>query len=247
MNKEKYQEHLKNEHNISSFASNIKEIVYGGTDGIITTFAVVSGFSGANLGSQALDLTLITVLIFGLANLIADGASMGLGSFLSLRSEKKVYEDFYQKELHETEVSLDEEIEETELILYEQGFDKKDSKLLSEIFSKNKRFWIKFMVQHEGGLDDAENTNPSLSATITFFSFLFFGFIPLIPYVLGSELSFSNLFVYSILSTILSLAVLGFVRALVSKSSYIISIFETVILGAVASFLAYGVGYLFTL
>ena len=128
MNKEKYQEHLKNEHNISSFASNIKEIVYGGTDGIITTFAVVSGFSGANLGSQALDLTLITVLIFGLANLIADGASMGLGSFLSLRSEKKVYEDFYQKELHETEVSLDEEIEETELILYEQGFDKKASK-----------------------------------------------------------------------------------------------------------------------
>ena len=247
MNKEKYQEHLKNEHNISSFASNIKEIVYGGTDGIITTFAVVSGFSGANLGSQALDLTLITVLIFGLANLIADGASMGLGSFLSLRSEKKVYEDFYQKELHETEVSLDEEIEETELILYEQGFDKKDLKLLSEIFSKNKRFWVKFMVQHEGGLDDAENTNPSLSAIITFFSFLFFGFIPLIPYILGSEISFSNLFLYSILSTILSLAVLGFVRALISKSSYIISIFETVILGAVASFLAYGVGYLFTL
>ena len=63
MNKEKYQEHLKNEHNISSFASNIKEIVYGGTDGIITTFAVVSGFSGANLGSQALDLTLILSLI----------------------------------------------------------------------------------------------------------------------------------------------------------------------------------------
>ena len=65
MDREKYQEHLKNEHNISKFASNVKEIVYGGTDGIITTFAVVSGFSGASLGSHALDFSLITVLIFG--------------------------------------------------------------------------------------------------------------------------------------------------------------------------------------
>ena len=149
MDREKYQEHLKNEHNISKFASNVKEIVYGGTDGIITTFAVVSGFSGASLGSHALDFSLITVLIFGLANLIADGASMGLGSFLSLRSEKKVYDDFYKKELHETEVSLDEEIEETELILIDQGFDKKDSKLLSKIFSKKFKcsllclFWVR--------------------------------------------------------------------------------------------------------
>ena len=247
MDKEKYQEHLKNEHNISKFATNVKEIVYGGTDGIITTFAVVSGFSGANLGSHALDFSLITVLIFGLANLIADAASMGLGSFLSLRSEKKVYEDFYKKELHETEVSLNEEIEETELILFDQGFDKKDSKLLSKIFSKNKPFWVKFMVQHEGGLDDVENNSPSQSAIITFFSFLFFGFIPLIPYVLANEISFINLFIYSIFSTVLALTILGVVRAKISKSSYLISVIETVGLGVVASLLAYGVGYLFTL
>ena len=69
MDKEKYHEHLKNEHNISKFATNVKEIVYGGTDGIITTFAVVSGFSGANLGSHALDFSLITVLILSLIHI----------------------------------------------------------------------------------------------------------------------------------------------------------------------------------
>ncbi|SVD33554.1 uncharacterized protein METZ01_LOCUS386408, partial [marine metagenome] len=113
MDREALKAHKEEEHGISAFATYIKEIVYGGTDGIITTFAVVSGFSGANLGNQALNFSILTVLIFGLANLIADGASMGLGNFLSLRSEKKVYDDFYDKELHETKVSLEYEIEET--------------------------------------------------------------------------------------------------------------------------------------
>ena len=247
MDKEKYQEHLKEEHNISPLATYVKEIVYGGTDGIITTFAVVSGFSGASLGPQALNFSVLAVLIFGLANLIADGASMGLGNFLSLRSEKKVYDDFYNKELHETKVSLNEEIEETELILSDQGFSKKDARSLTKIFSRNKIFWVKFMVQHEGGLNDPEYESPLKSGFITFFSFLIFGFIPLVPYFFNNQVSYSALFVISILSTGLALIILGFIRALISKSSLIISIFETVILGAVASSLAYTVGYMFTI
>ncbi|HKZ83685.1 MAG TPA: VIT1/CCC1 transporter family protein [Anaerolineae bacterium] len=52
------------------------EMVYGGLDGIITTFAVVSGVAGAELGTHV-------ILILGLANLLADGFSMGTGAFLS--------------------------------------------------------------------------------------------------------------------------------------------------------------------
>ena len=59
----------------------IAEIIYGANDGIVTTFAVVSGVAGA-----ALDPTI--VLILGLANLLADGFSMGMSNFLSRRSER---------------------------------------------------------------------------------------------------------------------------------------------------------------
>ncbi len=61
----------------------LDEAVYGANDGIITTFAVVSGASGAMLGGD-------TVVILGLANLIADGFSMGASSFLAIRTEASV-------------------------------------------------------------------------------------------------------------------------------------------------------------
>jgi vacuolar iron transporter family protein len=59
----------------------IRDVVYGANDGIITTFAVVAGVTGGALPAR-------TVLIVGAANLIADGLSMGVGNYLSIRSEE---------------------------------------------------------------------------------------------------------------------------------------------------------------
>lgn len=61
----------------------LKDIVYGANDGIITTFAVVAGVTGAQLEPRI-------VLILGFANLFADGFSMGTSSFLSIRSDEAV-------------------------------------------------------------------------------------------------------------------------------------------------------------
>lgn len=61
----------------------LRAIVYGANDGIITTFAVVAGVSGAGLSANI-------ILILGIANMIADGISMGLGDYLGERSEQKL-------------------------------------------------------------------------------------------------------------------------------------------------------------
>ena len=60
----------------------IKSLVYGGLDGIITTFAVVSGVAGASLAVRV-------VIILGSANLLADGISMAVGDYLSTKSENE--------------------------------------------------------------------------------------------------------------------------------------------------------------
>jgi VIT1/CCC1 family predicted Fe2+/Mn2+ transporter len=59
----------------------IGDVIYGANDGIITTFAVVAGVTGGALSARA-------VLIVGAANLIADGLSMGVGNYLSIRSNE---------------------------------------------------------------------------------------------------------------------------------------------------------------
>jgi VIT1/CCC1 family predicted Fe2+/Mn2+ transporter len=72
-------------------SENLREIVYGGNDGIVTTFAVVAGFQGAAAGEHAAAIGAVAVLLFGLANLLADGTAMGLGAFLSARSQRDVH------------------------------------------------------------------------------------------------------------------------------------------------------------
>jgi VIT1/CCC1 family predicted Fe2+/Mn2+ transporter len=59
----------------------IRDLVYGANDGIITTFAVVAGVTGGALSNKA-------ILVVGVANIVADGLSMGVGNYLGIRSEE---------------------------------------------------------------------------------------------------------------------------------------------------------------
>ena len=63
----------------------IRDVIYGANDGIITTFAVVAGVTGGTLAP-------VTVLVLGVANLLADGLSMGVGNYLGIRSDERVRE-----------------------------------------------------------------------------------------------------------------------------------------------------------
>ncbi len=71
----------------------IRDLVYGANDGVITTFAVVAGVTGGTLQPVA-------VLVLGVANLLADGLSMGVGNYLGIRSDERVRE---KQELPEQE------------------------------------------------------------------------------------------------------------------------------------------------
>ena len=63
----------------------IRDVVYGANDGLITTFAVVSGVAGGALSTLA-------VLVIGVANLAADGVSMGVGNLLAIRADERARE-----------------------------------------------------------------------------------------------------------------------------------------------------------
>ncbi len=240
------EEHIKNEHSLSPVSVYLKEVIYGGVDGIITTFAVVAGFSGAALsGDTTTQLSFLVVLLFGLANLFADGVSMGLGNFLAVRSEQSRYCSIYAKERHESKHNGDEEAEETRTILVQKGFSESDAATLTEIYKKNERYWVDFMMSHELKIPDPTDENPFYTGFATFVSFVVFGSIPLVPFVFMSGHDPESVFYFSATSAFLALILLGFLKGSVVGTGKWQSIGEVVLVGSVAASIAFIVGTFF--
>ena len=241
--KETLEEHLAAEHKITPFSEYLKEIVYGGNDGIVTTFAVVAGFAGAQGPNSVSSLPFLSVLLFGLANLFADGASMGLGNFLSLRSEQDVYRSSQKKELHEITHNPAMEKAETIEILIQRGYSKEDAERMTALYMKNPKYWLEFMMNQELEMTNPENQNALYNGLATFSSFLVFGFIPLMPYVFFR--SQENIFQISIAFTAVALMLLGLLRWRVTRENIVRSVGEIVLIGGVSAAIAYFVGTFF--
>lgn len=235
-------DHLAKEHKVSYLSMYLKEIVYGGNDGIVTTFAVVAGFAGA-ASSDMTTIPLLSVLVFGFANLFADATSMALGNFLSNRSEKDVYAREKARELSEIRNNTAEEEQETRAILVERGFSSEQAEQLVKIYKSNESYWVSFMMNDELEMPNPEKENDVLMALATFLSFLFFGLLPLIPYVVIRETP--NVFLFSLTTTASALTLLGILRWKVTRQHILRSLSETLLLGGLAALVAYFVGSLF--
>lgn len=120
----------------------IGEFVYGGIDGIITTFAVVAGAEGASLGISV-------VIILGVANLIADGFSMSVGNFFSTKTEIDTYHRHRQTEYWEVENLREAEVEEIRQIYRAKGFQGTLLEQVVEVITADKDVWVDTMMKEE--------------------------------------------------------------------------------------------------
>lgn len=231
---------------LATFSEYFKEVIYGGIDGIVTTFAVVAGFAGAALSAdQTTQLSFMVVLLFGLANLFADAASMGLGNFLSVRSEKDLYAVARRDERHALRTQRAEEQTDTIRILEQKGFSAADAKTLVGIYASNEEYWLDFMMQHEKELSDPRQENEIFTGLATFFSFMVFGSVPLLPFMVQSSGDPKTAFLYSCLGTFAALVLLGLLKWRVIGARFVASLSEVVLVGGTAAVLAYVVGTFF--
>ena len=216
----------------------IRPIVYGGLDGICTTFAIVAAAAGS-------DLTTTVVLVLGIANVIADGISMGIGDFLSTRAENEYNCRERLREEWETENYI--EGEKTEMIeLYvKKGLSPDDAKTVIDILSKNKSIFVDFMMVEELGILEDADSSPLKSATVTFLSFCIFGFVPLLAYICGGErISPSTKFYITIALTAITMFMLGIVKARFSHLNWILSGMQVLVIGACSAGSAYLIGWI---
>lgn len=220
-------------HRIGSANHNyVRDFIYGGIDGAVTTFAVVSGVSGAELPTSI-------VLILGFANLAADGFSMAASNYLGTRAEQDDYRRLEKIEYRHIEVAPDGEREEVRQIYREKGFEGDELEKAVELITSDKDRWVKTMLTEEYGLP-SEIRSPWTAAFATFGAFFACGLVPLLPYLFGARSSF----LVSCIMTGVTFFLIGSFKSRWSTSSWLRSGLETLFVGALAAGLAYGAGVL---
>ncbi|GAB5361385.1 hypothetical protein AAMO2058_000709000 [Amorphochlora amoebiformis] len=223
----------------SKISDYMKSIVYGGLDGIITTFAVVSGAAGGGFGIDV-------ILVLGFANMFADALSMGMGDALSTKAANAAALKERDRELWELENYPEGEIEEMVEIYVGKGMSEKDARLVVETMVKYKDFFVdQMMVDELGLMPPDEDENPWFDGLVTFTSFVFFGLFPLLAYLftIGSDLDRTELFGVSIALTGVMLFILGAIKSQFTLQSWWASGTEILALGGFTAAISFLIGW----
>ena len=208
----------------------LRDWIYGGIDGSVTTFAVVTGVVGAQLSP-------VVIVIMGFANLLADGFSMAASNFLGTKSEHDDMRRLATIEHRHIEVAPDGEREEVRQIFAAKGFAGADLDRVVELITADRDRWVRTMLTEEYGLP-LEARSPWLAALTTFSAFVVCGLVPLIAYLLH----FPNAFGISIALTAAVFFVIGSIKSRWSTVRWWRSCLSTLFVGGIAATLAYAVG-----
>lgn len=214
----------------------IKSLVYGGLDGIITTFAVVAGVEGASMSSSV-------ILVLGFANLIADGLSMAVGDYLSTKAENDYNKSEWEREKWELDNYPDGEAKEMVEIYQRKGLSEEDAQTVVATLMKNKEVFLDTMMKEELGIIQTSES-PIWNALTTFISFITFGFIPLLIFVFSffTHIFIDHLFLIACVMTGATLFLLGAFKVKFTFQKWYISGLEMLFVGGITSIVAYFIG-----
>lgn len=220
----------------------LKPVIFGGLDGILTSFAIVAGAAGGSVSNKV-------VLILGFSNIFADALSMGVGEFLSSKAENEWILNERRREKWEMDNYPEGEVQEMIDIYVKRGMTKTDAENVIMTMSKYTDFFVNVMMAEELELqvpDDDYLTESFREGIIMFCSFAFFGSLPLLGYVLAPIVFDINeekdLFATACFMTGLVLFGMGCIKSNFSTTHWFLSGMETFLLGGACAISAYTIG-----
>ncbi|RLI10153.1 hypothetical protein DRO42_02210 [Candidatus Bathyarchaeota archaeon] len=214
------------------------DMVYGALDGIVTTFAVVSGVVGAHLPTSV-------ILILGFANLLADGLSMGVGNYLGTKSELDFQRKERERETWEVDHVPEGELMEIREIYAQKGFKGEDLDRVVEVITSDREVWIDTMMVEELGIIE-EHKSPLKAGAATYVAFIAAGLIPLLSYLLASILSIpdSRLFLIAVILTAVTIFAVGSARSLIITKRWYTAGLEMLLMGGLTAIVSYYIGHI---
>jgi len=224
----------------------IKALVFGGLDGIITTFALATGLAGA-------DVPVGTLIGVAMAKVFADAYSMGHGEFASSTAEIEHVKGCQAKAYQATQENVEGEVKKLCQIYTDKGLKKEDALTLMTVLAKNNPLLIDhMMVMGEGVMppDCDDRWQPLKQGIVCFCSFVAFGMLPLLGFIVvyamdkgGPMPGQARLIMLSYCITASTLFGMGVTKAkLVGQDAELRSGFMMVLNGTIAGGASYLVG-----
>ena len=224
-------------HNEEHFKSPdvVRDIVIGMADGLTVPFALAAGLSGAVDNNHI-------IITAGVAEIVAGSIAMGLGGYLSAKTESEHYHSELKREYWEVDKLPHKEKEEVREVLEQYGISRDTSNKVADEMALDKDKWVDFMMKFELGLEKPDDKRAGKSAANISLSYIVGGFIPLTAYMFTSHPH--DGLIYSSVITLLALFVFGFFKSKATGQPPVYGALRTTIIGALAAAAAFGIASL---
>ena len=205
----------------------LRDAIYGGIDGAVTTFAIVAGVEGAGFDRQV-------IIALGIANVLADGFSMAASNYSGIKADSEQVTRLRAMELRHMQENPDGERYEIETILKRKGLEGEQLHEAVRVMTGHKALWLDMMLVEEHGVSPVPAT-PVRASMVTFAAFVVCGSIPLTPFVMNTE----NPFNQAIVATGITFVLIGSLKSRWSLSPWWKSALQTLAIGTLAAAIAW--------
>jgi VIT1/CCC1 family predicted Fe2+/Mn2+ transporter len=211
----------------------LRAVIFGVSDGLVSNLALVMGVAGASQGAGNF------ILLAGIAGLLAGSFSMAAGEYISMQSQRELFERQIALERAELEAMPAEEQAELALVYRAKGFTEAEANVIAERMFRDPQQALDTLVREELGLDPDQLGSSLGAAGGSFVAFGIGAVIPVLPYLFGSG---AASFVAALALSLTALFAVGAGVSLLTGRSLVFSGARQVVIGAAAAVITYVVG-----
>ncbi len=219
-------------HTAASGTMNLRAAVFGINDGLVSNTALILGVAGATSDGDI-------ILLTGLAGLLAGAFSMAAGEYVSVRSQRELYEYQIEQERAELEQYPEEEAEELALILSARGLPIEHARQTATVLFRDPDQALRTLAIEELGVNPDDLGSPLGAALSSLFSFALGAVVPLAPLVISAG---SGALLATVVVSGVSLFAVGSVVATFSGRSALVGGLRMLLIGAGAGLATFAVG-----
>ena len=212
--------------------TSLRAAVFGVSDGLLSNLSLVIGVAGADPDGSV-------IVLAGIAGLLAGAFSMGAGEWVSVTSQRELFERQIALEREELEQDPEEERRELALIYRAKGLGKAEADALSARIIANKEVALETLAREELGLNPEALGSPWAAAFSSFFAFAAGAIIPVVPWFFGDTRPY---FIASVLLGLAGMFVVGATVSLFTGRNFIFAGLRQMLIGAGAAAITYTIG-----